>query len=112
VEALKTALGVVVVVLVFAGYLWLTRRVGYAAEAKGRSFTAWALIAMFLGPVIAAIMVAAMKADPDHAPYKEDAEIESSDPSDRLRKLKQLYEEGLVSHEEFAEKRRYLLDQL
>lgn len=117
----ETALSLVIVMLGFMGYLWVTRRIGYAAEAKGRSFTAWALIAMFfglilplVGLVIPAIMVAAMKTDSAEDPDAEGgaAEEASGSASQRLRQLNVLYEEGLLSQEEYAEKRRSLLDRL
>ena len=54
-----------------------------------------------------------MKAEPEGFPSADDrGEKPSAPASERLRQLKQLYDEGLVSSDEYAEKRQDLLGQL
>lgn len=55
-----TATAVILSFLALVVYTLLAALVGKAAEKKGRSNTAWFLIALFLGLVIPAIIVAVM----------------------------------------------------
>lgn len=79
------------------------------AEQKGRSWLAFYWITVLLSPIISIIIVATLppkhdSSDPKH-PSKPD-QIEN------IRRLSQLRDEGILTEEEFQEKKRSLLDGL
>ena len=59
------AILIVVAILGFiALYIWICHLIARAAVRKGRSYGAWFAIALFVSPVLAAIIIASVSASP------------------------------------------------
>jgi drug/metabolite transporter superfamily protein YnfA len=63
---------ILIVLVILAVYVWICTLIAAAARRKGRSYGAWFSISLFVSPILAAIIIAAVSP----------AEITSSDSSD------------------------------
>ena len=121
-EGYPTNTTIVGFVLALLGGLAVSLGVGIlianVASEKGRSWVAFFVLSFFLSPIIIGIVVAAIAPLPGSSRYRS-VEVtaggqnnRTDSVADQIEKLGSLLEKGLITQDEFDEKKRALLGRL
>ena len=98
--------------------LWLGILIANVAAEKGRSWLAFFVLSFFLSPIIIGIVVATISPLPGSPRYvspqpePNGSAMNSSTPADQIEKLGTLLDKGLITQQEFEQKKKDLLDKL
>lgn len=84
--------------------------VGIIANSKGKSFFPWFLYGVLIWPV-ALTHIIVTKSENQEATEAATSQETQGDPVDKLAKLAELKEKGVITEEEFQEQKKKLLEQ-
>ena len=95
-------------------WLTLSALIADYAKKKGRSWIAFFWLSVIVGPIIMWIVAVAISptSDSTSTSSSSTSAAQNSDSADQLKKLSDLYKEGILSKEEFESKKKELLDRI
>lgn len=102
------------IISVFIYWLTLSALIADYAKKKGRSWIAFFWLSVIVGPIIMWIVAVAISptSDSTSTSSSSTSAAQNSDSADQLKKLSDLYKEGILSKEEFESKKKELLDRI